>query len=72
MPIRTLAEVAVRLEEAVKALSSGVDTPSELYERYEMIAIEILDSNFDSFPDGVLEEFLRDYLSLKEKLLIGQ
>nr|WP_067286618.1 hypothetical protein [Marinobacterium profundum] len=72
MPIRTLAEVAVRLEEAVKALSSEVDTPSELYDRYEMVAVELLDSNFDTFPDGVLEEFLRDYLLIKEKQLISQ
>ncbi len=30
-----------------------------------MLAIEILDSQFDNYPEGVLEEYLKGYLAQK-------
>ena len=62
MNIRSLAEVGARLEEAV---SGDTSTPQELYERYEMLAIQILDSEFDNYADGILEEYLLGYLNSK-------
>lgn len=66
MSIRTLAEVSARLEEAVIASSDDCHTAQELYDCYEMVAIQILDSNFDAFPEGELELFLRGYLAALE------
>lgn len=71
MCIRTLAEVVVRLETAVMINIDHIDTPQDLYDHYEMTAISILDSNFDDFPDNELEIFLKHYLTLKEKELLG-
>ena len=57
-----LAEVRARLEDAVAALPGEAATPQELYDRYEMVAIEILDSEYLSYPEGELERYLREYL----------
>lgn len=37
-----------------------------------MTAIQILDSNFDYFEDGVLEEHLRTILNEKSRQLLGR
>ena len=66
MTIRTLAEASARLEEAIKASSGDCHTAQELYDCYEMVAIQILDSNFEAFPDGELELYLRGYLAALE------
>mgnify|MGYP007024790573 CR=1 FL=1 len=63
MTIRSLAEVGVRLEEAVARLPGEPDSPEEHYERYEEIAIAILDSEFTHWPEGALEQYLKGYLS---------
>ena len=55
---RKLAEVDVRLEEAVAALPGEPADPAELYDRYEMVAIQILDSEAEEYTPGVLEEYL--------------
>ena len=65
MTIRNLAEVGARLEKAVKLLSDGNLSPTEQYELYEQTAIQILDSEFDDYPDGELEAYLMDYLQRK-------
>ena len=44
MTIRSLAEVGVRLEKAVLALSGEPDSAQAHYDRYEAMAIAILDS----------------------------
>ncbi len=66
MTIRKLAEVGARLEKSVMALSSEDLSPTELYELYEMIAIQILDSYFMDYPEDDLESYLKAYLYLKE------
>ena len=56
MPHRNLAAVGARLEEAV-ALLPGVPTdPGELADRYEEVAIAILDSEHTDFIPGELQE----------------
>ena len=62
MTIRTLAEVGARLEEAVRSLP-GDD--HDLFDRYAMVAIQILDSEFSDFAPGLLERYLSAYLDLK-------
>ncbi|KEA63902.1 hypothetical protein ADIMK_1919 [Marinobacterium lacunae] len=71
MTIRSLAEASARLEEAVMNASIVIETPTDLYDLYEMTAIQILDSNFDAFPDGVLEGHLRSILEEKAIQLLG-
>lgn len=72
MTIRSLSEVSARLEKAVMQTSIPIETPADLYELYEITAIQILDSNFDAFPEGVLEEHLINILLKKQKLLLGK
>jgi len=65
MDMRPLAQVGVRLEEAVLRLPGEAATPADLYDRYEMLATQILDSEWEDYPDGMLEEYLTTYLYLK-------
>lgn len=70
MTIRSLAEVGARLEETVSTLLGDDADSVEPYMCYEMIAIEILDSEYADFPDGVLASFLKEYL-LQKRLELG-
>lgn len=63
MTIRSLAEVGARLEEAVALLPGEPDSPQDLYDRYEMVAIAILDSEHMDYPSGELETYLAAYLA---------
>jgi hypothetical protein len=65
MTIRSLAEVGIRLEKAVLALPPDPDSAPARYERYEAMAIAILDSEHMEWPDGVLEAFLLQRLAIK-------
>ena len=65
MTIRSLAEVGARLEEAVTLLPGEPDSPQDLYDRYEEMAIAILDAEFAEHSPGVLEAYLMAYLRLK-------
>lgn len=65
MTIRSLAEVSARLEKAVIGLPGDAASPEQLYERYEQIAIAILDSEHSDWPEGVLEAFLLQRLAIK-------
>ena len=60
-----LREVGARLEEAVARLPGSPDSPEELYERYEAMAIAILDSEHAEWPAGLLEEYLKLWLALR-------
>lgn len=71
MPIRSLSEASARLEEAIMKASIDIETPMDLYELYEITAIQILDSNFLYFEEGVLEEHLRTVLQEKSRVLLG-
>lgn len=72
MTIRSLAEVGARLEEAVALLPGEPASPQALYDRYEMVAIAILDSEHADFPAGVLEAYLAAYLARLEATLDSQ
>ena len=65
MTIRSLADVGIRLEKAVLALPPEPDSAPARYERYEAMAIAILDSEHMEWPDGVLEAFLLQRLAIK-------
>lgn len=67
MTNRNLAEVGARLEKAVIDLQgqSLPATPTEKYEQYELFAIQILDSEFEDFNEGILEEYLLAFLHQK-------
>ena len=62
MNIRNLAEVGTRLEEAVALLPGEPATPAETFDRYESVAIAILDSEHTDFTTGQLEEYLQTLL----------
>jgi hypothetical protein len=65
MPIRLLAEVSARLEETVSTLPVRATSPAELFDRYEEVAIQVLDSEVGNYIPGALEEYLDTYLYLK-------
>ena len=66
MTTRDLAEVGVRLEKTVTGLEGEPAGPVELYDRYEMVATAILDSEFGDYCPGVLEEYLLAILYQKQ------
>ena len=59
MNIRSLAEVATRLEEATALLPGEPAGSAESFDRYESVAIAILDSEHTDFIPGQLEEYLQ-------------
>ncbi len=65
MCIRSLAEVGLRIEEAVRASPCHASNAAELFDRYEEIAIEILDSEHANHTPGALQEYLETWLYLK-------
>jgi hypothetical protein len=64
-----LLEVSARLEEAVLHIPGKPSNAEEIYERFEMTAISILDSEHENWPEGVLCGHLSDYLSEKRLAL---
>jgi hypothetical protein len=62
---RNLAEVRTCLEETVTTLPVQATNAAELFDLYEEIAIEVLDSEFGNYPAGALEDYLQRYLYLK-------
>jgi len=64
-----LVEVSARLEEAVARITGPPANAEEEYERYEMTAIAILDSEHENYPEGLLCGHLSDYLSEKRQEL---
>ncbi len=63
MPIRNMAEVGARLEKAAMAILGENASASQRYDTYEMLAIQMLDSEFQDYSDGQLEEYLAAYLA---------
>jgi hypothetical protein len=59
MTIRSLAEVGARLEKASSLLPGEPACPAETFERYESVAIAILDSEHTDFLPGQLQEYLQ-------------
>jgi hypothetical protein len=66
---RDLSGVFARLELAYANGKEAAMTPQEQYDLYESIAIQILDSEFDEYEEGVLEEYLVVFLASKRKEL---
>jgi hypothetical protein len=66
MKTPSLREVGVRLEESVSSLPGEIANAGELFDRYEEIAIEVLDSEIGNYMRGALEEYLKTYLHLKQ------
>lgn len=66
MTIRDLAEVRTRLEEAVVGLPGEPADAAELFDRYEQVAIQVLDSEFDDYTPGLLQEYLMTLLYLRQ------
>jgi hypothetical protein len=69
---RDLSEVSVRLELAFANSKDDAMTPQEQYDLYETIAIQILDSEFDEYEEGVLEEYLVMFLESKRIQLLSE
>jgi hypothetical protein len=69
---RDLSEVSVRLEQAYVDSKEEAIAPQEQYDLYESIAIQILDSEFDDFEEGVLEEYLVMFLEGKRIQLLSE
>ena len=67
---RDISEVAARLELAYAKCKEEAMTPQEQYDLYESTAIQILDSEFDEYEDGALEEYLIVYLEQKRRELL--
>jgi hypothetical protein len=66
MTHRSLAEVNTRLEKAVQFLPEEPADNTEEFERYEYVAIAILDSEHTDFPPGVLQEYLATRMYLRQ------
>ena len=66
MTICSLAEVRLRLEDAVAGPPAPGTDAADLFDRYEEIAIQVLDSEFSNYKPGALEEYLETYLYLKQ------
>lgn len=64
-----LAEIGARLEEAVKRVATASMTPLELYQCYEMTAIQLLDCHFHQFTGDALQDYLMQYLGQKREEL---
>ena len=65
MTNRSLAEVRIRLEKTVSTLPVDATNAGELFDRYEEIAIQVLDSEHGNYKPGALEEYLETFLYLK-------
>ena len=70
MTHRNLAAVGARLEKAAELLPGEPADNAGAFDRYESVAIAILDSEHTDFPDGVLQEYLQT-LMYKRQLELG-
>ncbi len=64
-----LEGVSVRLEKIISESCPHHPPSQELFDLYEQIAIQILDSEFMDFQDHILEEYLMNFLQNKRKEL---
>ena len=63
---RDIAAVRARLEKAVTALPGEPADAAELFDRTEQVAIQILDSEFEDYTSGSLQELLMSYLYIRQ------
>jgi hypothetical protein len=65
-----IGSVRSRLETAVADLPGIPADAENVYERYEQIAIAMLDSEHEDFIPGLLEEYLENLL-YERRLILG-
>jgi len=70
MKTPSLRAVGARLEEATALLPGEPADNAEAFDRYESVAIAILDSEHTDFPPAVLQEYLQT-LMYKRQLELG-
>ncbi len=61
-----ISSVRARLEEAVAALPGEPANAAEAFCRIEQVAIQVLDSEFEDYPLGMLQELLMSYLYIRQ------
>ena len=66
MKTPSLRAVGARLEEASALIPGEPVDSAEVFERYESVAIAILDSEHTDFPPGVLQEYLHSLLYTRQ------
>lgn len=66
MTIRDIAEVRTRLDQAVARLPGEPADAADLFDRTEQVAIQMLDSEFDDYPPGLMQELLMSYLYIRQ------
>jgi len=66
MTHRNLAELSARLEETVSRLPVRATNAAELFDRYLEVSIQVLDSEFNNYTPGELQEYLETFLYLKQ------
>lgn len=62
MTASDLEQIGARIETTAQRLCGENPSAQELYETQEMLCIQILDSQYMDYPEGVLESLLMDYL----------
>ena len=65
-PIHLLVEERVRVEKSAAGLTGIGSDPRSQYLALEEISIQVLDSAFDSYPEGVLAAYLESYLNMRQ------
>ena len=65
-PIHLLVEERVRVEEAAAGLSGIGNDPRSQYLALEEVSFQVLDANFESYPEGVLCTYLRHHLLMRQ------
>ena len=57
-----LSQIRAHLEASAESILERNPSKKQIYDAYESIAIQILDSEHMDFPPGVLEQYLCNYL----------
>ena len=57
------------IDDLVREIETKGKQLGNTYDDFEMLAIAILDSSWDEFPDGLLQYTLENYLAEKAKEL---
>ena len=66
MTHRDIAAVRARLEKAVAGLPGEPVDAADVFNRTEQVAIQTLDSEFEDYPPGMLQELLMSYLYIRQ------
>ncbi len=62
---RSLSAVRTRLDAAVAGLPVQAKNNADLYDQFEQVAFQVLDSEEMNYKPGILEEYLMAFLQLK-------